>query len=145
MTVAAKLLAFGVGALTIVTMLTAGLDAEAAPTRRLPLAEGQTYQIARERLLSQGWKPQVSSLRYATGELKRDFGDAAIMVSAGYIEILDCSGTGTNICEFGWRKEGTCLLVVTRGEIVAHSHFPTVSQWRLKAGCASVASESMFR
>jgi hypothetical protein len=89
-------------------------------------AGSKPYIDLRNRLIHEGWKPSITNLTMADGTLERDWGDAKAMVTAGFVEVESCTGTGLNYCIFDFKKRGSCLSVTTKGEYDASRHSPVV-------------------
>ena len=99
----------------------------AAASVQLPkLRQGEAYAHARGELIHDGWKPVKTQERLGDGTLAKTFGDAGEMVSNGYTETFDCSGTGLNYCTFVWKRGQTCIHVQTQGEYVPERGSPKV-------------------
>jgi hypothetical protein len=63
------------------------------------------------------------------------------MLTAGMVEIVRCSGTGVNNCEFRWRRGHTCLVVDTYGEYLPERGFPRVGGFLID-NCSKAFDES---
>lgn len=80
------------------------------------LSVGDSYPIARLRILEAGWLPRPTSVPGGEG-LEREYLSAGYFLSQGYVEVERCAGTGADPCIFNFQKsEGGCLRVTTVGE-----------------------------
>jgi hypothetical protein len=84
----------------------------------LHIKPAEPYDVARTKLLRDGWKPVRSS-----GE--RGFIDDILQV--GWFEVSNCSSTGLGFCTFDWKRRGQCARVVTYGEFLPERGAPRVN------------------
>ncbi len=77
-----------------------------------PLIVGMPYQEAREVILSKGWLPVHAN----RAEEDIDYRLPHFYYDAGYIEVIDCSGTGMGYCAFQFQNgKGNYLHITTKG------------------------------
>ena len=104
-----------IAALCVVAMLATGAAAPAfAGPAGVNLRKGELFLKARQRLITQGWKPvrmHVSDQWEYTG-LDRAFFERDV-------HELDSCTVDISLCIFYYRKDGRCLRVNTRGETIA--------------------------
>lgn len=111
----------------IVLLLSANVLAAAT---EYPLRKGESIVEARAALLKAGWMPVRIDERMADGTRENQFGDARLFFDAGYVEVQECTGTGTNPCILNYQKDGKCLQVITVGEYHPEwSDKPDVLRW----------------
>jgi hypothetical protein len=80
-----------------------------AAAQALPqIAAGTPYDQARRALLAEGWQPLRDPEADPCGATDRR--------CAGRPEMVACSGTGEAPCIFAWRRGGSTIEVITRGE-----------------------------
>ena len=90
------------------------------------LKRGEPYARARTNLKRHGWRPVITNADLGDGTPAKKFGDAAIMLRAGFKEVYDCSGTGRNYCTFVWKSARGCIHVTTYGEYFPKHGAPKV-------------------
>lgn len=118
-----------VEALASLIILLASPNLWAAPTEH-PLRKGESFLDARAALLKAGWLPVRIDKRMADGTRENQFGDGRLFFNAGFIEVQECTGTGTNPCILNYQKDGMCLRLVTEGEYLPErSSIPDVLFW----------------
>lgn len=118
-----------VGTLASLIILLASPDLWAAATE-YPLRKGESFLEARAALLKAGWRPVRIDKRWADGTRENQFGDGRLFFDAGFIEVQECTGTGTNPCILNYQKDGMCLQLVTEGEYLPErDSIPDVLRW----------------
>ncbi|MDE2474673.1 MAG: hypothetical protein KGO48_06475 [Alphaproteobacteria bacterium] len=118
-----------VEALASLIILLASPNLWAAPTEH-PLRKGESFLDARAALLNAGWLPVRIDKRMADGTRENQFGDGRLFFNAGFIEVQECTGTGTNPCILNYQKDGMCLRLVTEGEYLPErGSIPDVLFW----------------
>ena len=109
----------------------------ATTTSAVPLTEGMAYREARQRLLRQGWQPNLQ------GD-PPNLQSTAVreLFDLGYREIKDCAGTGEGPCRFEFINQAGQLLVVvaTTGGSVNTNRF--VRRWWLEKNPNSVQASA---
>jgi hypothetical protein len=98
------------------TIVLAGLLATRAIAMSLPIEKGESFARAREALLRTGWIPVRTSFKLSDGTPENNYGDAALLLRAGFPEVQFCSGTGNNYCVHNYRRGRRCLRLATLGE-----------------------------
>lgn len=118
-----------VEALASLIILLASPNLWAAPTEH-PVRKGESFLDARAALLNAGWLPVRIDKRMADGTRENQFGDGRLFFNAGFIEVQECTGTGTNPCILNYQKDGMCLRLVTEGEYLPErGSIPDVLFW----------------
>jgi hypothetical protein len=86
-----------------------------APAQRI---EGMPYEIARSRLMSEGWRPEVRPGSFR--EMGR-CGPGNREICRVYPEAESCAGTGWAPCTFYWRSpNGQPFALETSGESIGY-------------------------
>lgn len=100
------------GAGWLLVLLTVGLAASPLQGQgQPPLRQGEDYELARGRLLSQGWRPQ---LEHEPGELCSVWPDDRRC--SRFPELASCAQTGAGYCRFEWRApDGRGYALITSG------------------------------
>jgi hypothetical protein len=73
------------------------------------LEEKMFYVTARQKLIAQGWLPQVGTRPNLRNQTVKALFDK------GFEEIKDCSGTGLGLCRFEWSNPTGDVLIVAAG------------------------------
>lgn len=111
----------------IVLLLSANVSTAAT---EYPLRKGESFLEARAALLKDRWMPVRIDERMADGTRENQFGDGRLFFDAGFIEVQECTGTGTNPCILNYQKDGMCLRLVTEGEYLPErGSIPDVLLW----------------
>lgn len=71
--------------------------------------------LVHSKLLADGWRPKETLLTTAKGAPERSWGEAGVLLEAGYPEIERCTGAPRNYCFFNYTRRGQCLRVRTLG------------------------------
>lgn len=83
----------------------------------IPRIAGLTYDQARERLITAGWKPHLNRWTHAS-EPDMQYGDGLYFWERGFHEIINASDTGLAHCTFGFVDVYlNKLIVITAGEV----------------------------
>lgn len=97
----------------------------ASPVEAIELI-GLPLSKARSAVLAEGWRPLSVETRMADGTIERQWGNAGLLLKAGYPEVELCSGTGRNICIFNYQRGGICLRLTAAGEFNPGIYEPKV-------------------
>ena len=108
---------------TFVVACAAALSATTQPEVHLI---GLSLPKAKAALVSAGWRPVESTKRMADGALEKEFGDANLLLLAGYTEVESCTGTSLNFCRLNYLRDAQCLTLVTQGEWYPPNGIPKV-------------------
>ena len=97
----------GLGLLSVLSLL-AGMAAPALPPP--PLIAGEPYELARRRLLAQGWRLAPQRAEEPCGAVLPDDRRCA-----RFPELASCARTGLGLCRFEWlAPDGGAFAVITR-------------------------------
>ena len=115
--------AIGITGLLLLSGSVSSASAEPALRKNEPLSEFN------KALLQSGWSPAITNRAFKDGTMVRSFGDAGIILDAGFTAIESCTGTGENFCIFNYKKGSRCLRVTTSGEYWRGHGEPSIWSW----------------
>lgn len=104
------------------------------------ISEGSSFYSARKEIMSSGWRPLKTHLKFEDGTYQSDFGEAAFYKEADIIEIEYCAGTGNGYCFFNYKKNSSCLRVTTEGMYDPKTQSPVILKWE-KVDCKGLLTQ----
>jgi len=106
----------------------------------LGIREGDNFYSARQSIISSGWSPLKTYVTFEDGSYQSDFGEAVYYKESGITEIESCAGTGLGYCFFNYKKNNTCLQIVTEGMFDSQKKSPVILRWR-NVDCESLVTQ----